>query len=319
MLVAPGTSKACFGSLTRSIDVSQNDLGVDKMQTSISVPSNTTAQSVCNNFASGATTAYVVHVAEGVDATARNEFATLASRAGGCLLSPHTTIVHGTALGAAEFQTMAAHGMGLVWSPRSNDFLYQGTTHIELAVAAGVHPIALAPDWGIGGSANLLDEVRYAKAVDVARLGGVLGDQRLFDMVTIDAARAVGLDAYIGSIEVGKRADLFVIPGDPAAPYAAVQAAHPGDVSLVMIDGRVLYGDTTLAAAGPAAPGCEALTVEGHSKFICVAEASTSNLLDQTFTTIQQRLIDALASYDATFLTPTTGFSPLTELVPAGY
>jgi cytosine/adenosine deaminase-related metal-dependent hydrolase len=319
MIVAPGTSRACFRSLIHSADVSQNGFGIDKMQTSISVPAEATAQSICNNFASGATTAYVVHIAEGIDATARKEFATLSSRAGGCLLAPQTTIVHGTALGTAEFQTMAAHDMALVWSPRSNTFLYNDTTHVELAVAAGVRKIALAPDWAIGGSANLLDELRYAKAIDAGRLNNVLGDHRLFDMVTIDAARAIGLDAYIGSLEVGKRADIMVIPGDASAPYSALLAAHPGDVRLVLVDGRALYGDAALAAAGPAAPGCETMAVEGRGKFMCVAETSNANLLDQTFAVIQSRLVAALAAYDATFLTPTTGFSPLTPLVPAGY
>ena len=54
--------------------------------------------------ASGKTDAYVIHVAEGVDETARNEFATLGTspRRDGCLYAPKTTIVHGTALGDPE-------------------------------------------------------------------------------------------------------------------------------------------------------------------------------------------------------------------------
>jgi 5-methylthioadenosine/S-adenosylhomocysteine deaminase len=150
-LLAPGTTNACYASVIRTIDTPQNDLGQDKIQTSVSVPTETSAQSVCNNFASGTTDAYVVHIAEGIDQTALNEFATLSSRAG-CLLSPKTTIVHGTALGTAEFTTMAAHGMRLVWPPKSNMFLYNDTARIDLAIQAGVSTIALAPDWALGAA-----------------------------------------------------------------------------------------------------------------------------------------------------------------------
>lgn len=316
MLIAPGTTRACYGSLIRSVDVPQNDLGFDRVQTSISVPTDSGARSICNNFASGATDAYVVHVAEGVDATALREFATLGSRAGGCLLAPQTTIVHGTALGAPEFAVMAARGMSLVWSPRSNDFLYDGTTHIELAIAAGVETIALAPDWAIGGSANLLDELRYARSVDQTRLGGLIGDERLVRMVTIDAARALGLEDHIGSLEVGKRADILVIAGDAADPYGALFEATPARVRLVLVDGRALYGDTELFAVGPVSPGCEHQTIDGREKFICVAEANTTNLLNQTFDEIHDTLVSAFAAYDAEFMTPETAFSPITSLVP---
>ncbi len=42
-----------------------------------------------------------------------------------------------------------------------------------------------------------------------------------------------------------------------------------------MVDGRVLYGDDALKAAGPATPGCEPLDVCGVQKFLCLAEDST--------------------------------------------
>ena len=74
---------------------------------------------------------------------------------------------------------MAARGMSLVWSPRSNVFLYGGgtdltkTTNIPLALAKGIN-VALAPDWSIGGSQNLLDELRFADQVDDTVWGNVI-------------------------------------------------------------------------------------------------------------------------------------------------
>jgi 5-methylthioadenosine/S-adenosylhomocysteine deaminase len=87
-------------------------------------------------------------------------------------------------------------------------------------------------------------------------MGNVLTNERLFRMVTIDAAKALGVDAQLGSLEVGKRADLAIVGGDPGDPYTSIVNLRPNAVQLVMVDGHFLYGDAPLVAAGPAAPGC---------------------------------------------------------------
>lgn len=314
--LAPGAIElACYSSLVRTIDTSRNGLGVDKLRTSIAVPDTATAQGICNAFTAGTANAYVVHVAEGVNATARNEFATLAGRAGGCLIAPQTTIVHGTALQTPEFTQMAAAGMRLVWSPKSNLFLYNDTTRIDLAIAAGVKTIALAPDWSLGGSVNMLDELRAAQKVSSTRWPGLLSARRLFEMATIDAARALGVDAFVGSLEVGKRADLVLLSGDPSQPYDALIAATPKNLELVMVDGRALYGEPVLKAAGPATPGCEDVSMCGASKFLCIAEASTANKLNQTYGDILQALKTGLSDYDTLAATMGIGaFSPIAPL-----
>src|SRR5450432_1159945 len=146
---AAGTAKTCFGSLARSIDTAYGDLGVDTTQVATLFPSTATADGVCANFTSLKTSAYLIHVGEGIatDATAAAEFAKLntVTTVDGCLLVPQTTIVHGMALGDSEFSTMATHSMSLTWSPRSNVFLYgQGTdlsrtTNIPLALSKGIN------------------------------------------------------------------------------------------------------------------------------------------------------------------------------------
>ena len=315
-LLAPGAQEpACYDSVIRTIDTQRNDLGFDRIRTSISVPDMAGAVSVCNSFNAGTTTAYVVHVGEGVDGTALNEFTTLSGRNGGCLLSPHTTIVHGTAFGMPQFMQMAMSGMRLVWSPKSNLFLYDGAAKIDLAIAAGVSVIALGPDWSMGGSINLLDELRTADMVDTMRLGNILTPRRLYDMVTIDAARALSLEAEVGSLAVGKRADIALYAANPADPYTAMLGQRPQTVELVMVDGRVLYGDRALKAAGPAAPGCEDIDICGVPKFLCIAESSTLNKLDQTFAQVVSTLNTAMQAYDAMFpaQAPMFPLAPLTR------
>jgi cytosine/adenosine deaminase-related metal-dependent hydrolase len=216
---------------------------------------------------------------------------------------------------------MAAAGMSLVWSPQSNVFLYgAGTTltataNIPLAMSKGIN-IALAPDWSIGGSQNILDELRFADHVDNAAWGDQISPQELVKMVTTHAARALGLEAVLGSITVGKKADLMIIGGDITKPYEALLAASPADVRLVLVGGVPLYGDKVLQPISQASPGCEDLDICCQPKFACVATANgtATNKLGQTLGEIQSALSTSLTQYDALDLTQ-WDFAPLAPLV----
>ncbi|MEP6511887.1 MAG: amidohydrolase family protein, partial [Dokdonella sp.] len=164
---------------------------------------------------------------------------------------------------------------------------------------------------------NLLEELRFARAYDDAHWGSVLSDFDLVQMVTTNAAHAIALDATLGSIAVGKKADLNVISANTCgAPWSALVRARARDVRLVMVGGVPLYGDTSMQAAAPSVPGCEALDVCGVSKFVCVAESggTVANKLGQTLADITGVLTQALTDYDALNLTQWK-FSPITPLV----
>ncbi|HEU4408098.1 MAG TPA: amidohydrolase family protein, partial [Polyangiaceae bacterium] len=315
----PGTSSACFGSLARSIDVAQNDLPDDFVQTAVALPSTASAaDGVCANFADGDTKAYLVHCGEGVDATSLAEFEKLrtVSTADGCLYAPQTAITHGTAFGAPEFATMAGAGMKLIWSPASNIALYGQTTNLPAALDAGL-TVALAPDWSMGGSQNLLDELRFAQTWDDANFGDRLSSRDLVQMATSNAAAVLGLANTLGTLQAGMVADLFVVGGDLAAAYDAVVGATPREVRLTMVAGRILYGDDQLAPAAPPdlAPTCEAFDACGRAKFLCVAEPATTDKLGQTFAQIKAALETGLADADAAKADDPWTFSPLPPLV----
>ena len=317
---ANAANKTCYGSLARTIDQTPNDLGADYIQAATLFPTTSAADSVCANFGSGSTHAYLINIAEGTDATALNEFAQLATitTTDGCLLAPQTAIVHGTALGSTEFTTMAGAGMSLVWTPHSDVTLYGQSANVPLAIGKGIN-VALGTSWSITGSHNLLDELRYADHVDNTVWGDVLTPFDLVQMATTHAAKTLGLDAVLGSIEAGKKADLTIVAGPPGAcvaPWSTLVNAHPADLSLVMVGGVPLYGDVSLQAAAPAVPGCEAVDVCGVAKFVCVAEAggTVSNKFGQTLADITTTLTQDLAAYDAMNLTQWT-FSPIAPLV----
>jgi 5-methylthioadenosine/S-adenosylhomocysteine deaminase len=310
----PGTTASCFSSLARSVDSAQNGLGQDKVQTSALFPPSSPS-TVCQNFASGKTDAYLVHVGEGLDAKAVAEFAKLGTvtTPAGCLYAPQTAITHATSFTATEFAVMAQANMKLIWSPHSNVSLYGQTTDIPAALDAGVN-IAIAPDWSMGGSQNMLEELRFADAWDNAHWNDRLSAKDLVVMGTLQGSRALALDAKLGKLEVGHLADLAVFAGDVTAPYDAIVAARPKNVRLVIVDGIPLYGDGALQAAGPAQPGCETIDICGASKFLCVATTATTSKLDQTYAQIHAALGQALTDADA--VSPDGyNFAPVAPLV----
>src|SRR5678816_3531559 len=111
--------------------------------------------------------ALFIHLAEGTDAAAEDEFTFVQSQS---LLNPKGVVIHGIPLSATDFQAMAFNGTALVWSPRSNLELYGHTANLLAALDARVE-IALAPDWAVTGSSNMLDELKVAAQWNREQLG----------------------------------------------------------------------------------------------------------------------------------------------------
>ncbi|HNY41600.1 MAG TPA: amidohydrolase family protein, partial [Bryobacteraceae bacterium] len=70
------------------------------------------------------------------------------------------------------------------------------------------------------------------EAAKVVKYGGVTEDEALA-MITINPARQMGIDKYVGSIEAGKQADLVIFDGDPLSIYSKVQQVY--------IDGELYF------------------------------------------------------------------------------
>lgn len=202
------------------------------------------ADGVRSGLSSGGLSAFIIHVAEGAagNASAAREYTMLVAQG---FLRPGVSVVHGVALGAPQLQEMAAHGVGLVWSPRSNFELYGSTADVKDAKNAGV-VIAIAPDWSPTGSSGMLEELKYAAAWNNRQHPKVFADEDFLKMATIYPAQLAGLGDYLGSLTRGHLADLLLLKRKGSDPYAAILNATPMDVRLVVIGGRPVYGDRDL-------------------------------------------------------------------------
>ena len=225
----------------------------------------------------------LVHVAEGIDDASRNELERLRSGGG---LGPKTAIVHGIALAPEDLDVVAESGAAIVWSPRSNLELYGHTADIGGALERELR-VALAPDWGLTGSAHLLDELRFAREWSREHLDAPLEPQRLLEMATLTPAAVAGLSDQIGAIRPGLRADLVVLRGDPHRPWLSAVEADSADVELVIVAGEPLYGTPHLMRRFW--PRSELVTIE-------IAGESRALRLPG-FGALRNRLREALADY----------------------
>ena len=278
------------GTLVRNVEYGADFEGIDTHRPNtlgIGTVNAADGAALRADMDSGALTAYILHLSEGIDEPARREFDLAVTRT---LLTRSLVMIHGTALGEMEFAAAGAAGTKLVWSPRSNVILYGRTTDVGLALDHGM-TVALAPDWTPSGGPNLLSELRYARYVSHAALHDRLSSQDLVAMVTSRAATAVDRP-QVGSLVEGRYADVMVIPDRGCDAYDSLVDAPTADVRLVVVRGRPLYGDADLFAALPdaARARCEAVTFCGQPKSICVALASTANDLGQTLAAIDAQL-----------------------------
>ena len=163
------------------------------------------------------------------------------------LLGPRTTLAHAVALDDADLALVARSGAAVTHCPLSNLKLASGFCRVPELLAAGV-TVGLGTDGTASSNdLDLFGAMRVAAIVHKAHTGdaAALPAWAVLRMATAGAARAAGIDDLVGSIEVGKRADLVLLDADSPAltpsydPVSTVvYAAGRADVRDVWIDGR---------------------------------------------------------------------------------
>jgi cytosine/adenosine deaminase-related metal-dependent hydrolase len=145
----------------------------------------------------------------------------------GVLASGNCLAIHCVQVDERDVQTLKQSGAGLATCPRSNRAHAHGTAPLAAFRAAGI-PVGLGTDSVVSaGDVNLWAEARAA---------GLDGEDAL-RMLTIEGARALRLESEIGSLEVGKAADLAVFPSTDLYRPLPTSAAL-----LTVVAGRPVHG-----------------------------------------------------------------------------
>ncbi|WP_316784445.1 amidohydrolase family protein [Streptomyces sasae] len=180
-------------------------------------------------------------------------------------MSPETVYVHASTLSADSYHRIAATGGSVSVSTESEQSAGQGYP-TTWAIRSHDIPISLSMDTSVWWSGDLFSAMRTTLGADRARehlqahAGGetvthcALRADQVVEWATLGGARALGREHDLGSIEVGKKADLVLLKNDHSPvsfpvlnPYGHVAfQAQRGDVHTVVVDGRVVKHDHRL-------------------------------------------------------------------------
>jgi hypothetical protein len=139
--------------------------------------------------------------------------------------------------------------------------MFNLTCKVRKLLRAGVN-VALGTDSTHTGSVNLLAEMKFARSTYRSIYGEDIPAKTLFDMVTINAARALKLDGRAGQLEPGAWADVAIFRAKADEPYESLAMAECEDLELLTIEGLPVYGDAAKYAA--AFEGIAGAELEGY-------------------------------------------------------
>ena len=172
----------------------------------------------------------------------------------------HVVLAHCIHLDEEEMKTLARTKTNVAHCPSSNLKLGSGIAPVTEMLESGI-PVSLGADGApCNNRLDMFTEMRTAALLQKALHGPeVVPADRALRMATIDGARALGLADEIGSLEIGKRADVIVIDLDNlhAAPEtdvisSLVYSAQGSDVRTAVIDGRIVMRDGELTTMNEA-------------------------------------------------------------------
>lgn len=152
---------------------------------------------------------FILHAAEGIDDAAKQEIDRLHALR---ILTANTVLVHGVAIQPHQIEWLTRLGVSLVWCPRSNHFLFGQSLSAD--VLASNLPIALGSDSAMTSGGDLIDEMQTALR-DVP-------PERVYAMVTANAANILRLDPGFGAIQADGPADLMVLKDSGQSPAEAL-------------------------------------------------------------------------------------------------
>jgi 5-methylthioadenosine/S-adenosylhomocysteine deaminase len=170
-------------------------------------------------------------------------------------LSPRLSVAHGVQLTPPEFEILIAHGVSVVYNPISNMKLASGVAPIPDMMAAGLN-VALGTDSNLSNNnLDIFEEMRIGAMLQKLHRqdAAVMSCQTMLDLATRNAARSLGLADEVGSIEIGKQADIILVGLNQPhlwplvdtgsfmnLPEQLVYAGRASDVTHTIVAGKIL-------------------------------------------------------------------------------
>ena len=172
------------------------------------------------------------------------------------MVNPRLTLGHGVWLNEKDIERMAAAGACVCHNCSSNFRLRSGVAALNHFEKAGINTAIGLDEAGINDDRDMLQEMKLV--LRAHRVPGMVDDDvpsisQVLRMATVGGAKTTPYGASIGTLEVGKSADLVLLDWKQISyPYldeetplldAVIQRAKAEGVKLTMCDGEVIYQD----------------------------------------------------------------------------
>ena len=182
---------------------------------------------------------FITHLSEGFDQESMHSIENLDSQG---ILDSHCLFIHCIGFSDEDIEKTAKAGASISLCPSSNMRMFNVTAKIRKMVKAGIN-LTIGTDSSASGPANLLEEIKYIRSLYQKMYGEDLAPKMLFDMVTINSAKAFWMQDRIGSLEEGKLADIMVMKAKKDDHYENLASASMEDIELLTLAGKPIYGE----------------------------------------------------------------------------
>jgi 5-methylthioadenosine/S-adenosylhomocysteine deaminase len=170
----------------------------------------------------------------------------------GLLDVPHMLAVHCTQVDEDDIEVLASRDVAIAYCPRCNAKLGMGMAPLGDFLRHGIRVGIGTDSPASNNTMDLFDEMRIGLLLQRS----VSGHEQFYiarqfvKLATLDAARALGIDDHVGSLEPGKQADIIAVDISHSHqiptqyPYSTlVHTANQENVLFTMVAGKVLYDD----------------------------------------------------------------------------
>ncbi|MDR0300719.1 MAG: amidohydrolase family protein [Treponema sp.] len=182
---------------------------------------------------------FITHLSEGFDEEAMRSIEKLDKLN---VLDNHCLFIHCIGFSDEDIQKVAKAGASVSWCGFSNMFMFNVTAKVRKMLKAGVN-VTIGTDSSATGSANLLAEIKYDRDLYKKLYGEDIGAEKLFNMMTINAAKAFWMQDRTGSLDEGKLGDILVLKSNNSEPYENIVNACMQDIELMVLAGKPIYGE----------------------------------------------------------------------------
>jgi len=172
------------------------------------------------------------------------------------LLNENTIVAHAIALSDNDIKLLNENNVGIAYNPMANAKGATGIARVKEMQDQGMLNIGLGTDGPMSSNqVDLFRTLSYASTMQRIKYNDrtIMTPDVILELATIGGARALNMADEIGSLEVGKKADIVIIETDSANmmpnydPYATIVfQANPANVDTTIINGKIIVEDKVL-------------------------------------------------------------------------